>query len=80
MKSITTKHNSAQQTAVYLFDDWFDPIEARCGTGCEVLSKRNLIYRISFDVFIVHGDQPHLAKVEIVASCTALLNLQGYAE
>ena len=28
MKSITTKHDSAQQTAVYLFDDWFDPIEA----------------------------------------------------
>ena len=31
MKSITTKHDSSQpvaDTAVYLFDDWFDPIEA----------------------------------------------------
>jgi transposase-like protein len=31
MKSITTKHDSSQAvagTAVYLFDDWFDPIEA----------------------------------------------------
>lgn len=31
MKSITTKHDSLQpvaDTAVYLFDDWFDPIEA----------------------------------------------------
>jgi putative transposase len=31
MKSITTKHDSSQRvadTAVYLFDDWFDPIEA----------------------------------------------------
>ena len=31
MKSITTKHESSQpvaDTAVYLFDDWFDPIEA----------------------------------------------------
>jgi len=30
MKSITTKHDSSQpvaDTAVYLFDDWFDPIE-----------------------------------------------------
>ena len=28
MKSITTKHDSSQpvaDTAVYLFDDWFDP-------------------------------------------------------
>ena len=31
MKGITTKHDSSQpaaDTAVYLFDDWFDPIEA----------------------------------------------------
>jgi len=31
MKSISTKHDSSQpvtDTAVYLFDDWFDPIEA----------------------------------------------------
>ena len=31
MKSITTKSDSSQpvaDTAVYLFDDWFDPIEA----------------------------------------------------
>src|SRR5579863_9847437 len=31
MKSITTKHDSSQpvaDTAVHLFDDWFDPIEA----------------------------------------------------
>src|SRR5260221_154933 len=31
MKTITTKHDSSQpvaDTAVYLFDDWFDPIEA----------------------------------------------------
>src|SRR5262245_15172421 len=31
MKSISTKHDSPQpvtDTAVYLFDDWFDPIEA----------------------------------------------------
>jgi hypothetical protein len=31
MKSITTKHDSSQpvaDTAVYHFDDWFDPIEA----------------------------------------------------
>jgi putative transposase len=31
MKSITTKHESSQpvaDSAVYLFDDWFDPIEA----------------------------------------------------
>ena len=31
MKSITTKSESSQpgaDTAVYLFDDWFDPIEA----------------------------------------------------
>src|SRR2546427_3424958 len=31
MKSITTKHDSSQpvaDAAVYLFDDWFDPIEA----------------------------------------------------
>src|SRR6516165_3082887 len=31
MKSITTKSDSSQpvaETAVYLFDDWFDPIEA----------------------------------------------------
>jgi len=31
MKSITTKHESSQAvaaTAVYLFDDWFDPIES----------------------------------------------------
>jgi putative transposase len=31
MKSTTTKHNSSQpvaDTAVYLFDDWFDPIES----------------------------------------------------
>src|SRR5438128_947291 len=31
MKSITTKQDSSQpvaDTAVYLFDDWFDPIEA----------------------------------------------------
>src|SRR6059036_3407666 len=32
MKSITTKPDSSQpvtDTAVYLFDDWFDPIEAQ---------------------------------------------------
>jgi hypothetical protein len=31
MKSITTKHDSSQpvaDTGAYLFDDWFDPIEA----------------------------------------------------
>ena len=30
MKSITTKHEFSQpgRSAVYLFDDWFDPIEA----------------------------------------------------
>ena len=31
MKSISTKSDSSQpaaDTAVYLFDDWFDPIEA----------------------------------------------------
>jgi len=31
MKSIITKHDSSQpvaDAAVYLFDDWFDPIEA----------------------------------------------------
>ena len=31
MKNITRKSNSSQpaaETAVYLFDDWFDPIEA----------------------------------------------------
>jgi hypothetical protein len=31
MKNVTTKHDSSQpaaDTAVYLFDDWFDPIEA----------------------------------------------------
>jgi hypothetical protein len=31
MKSITRKSDSSQpatETAVYLFDDWFDPIEA----------------------------------------------------
>src|SRR5947207_10274871 len=31
MKSTTRKHDSSQpvaDTAVYLFDDWFDPIEA----------------------------------------------------
>ena len=38
MKSITTKSDSSQpvaDTAVYLFDDWFDPIEARtrCSGG-----------------------------------------------
>src|SRR2546430_16938710 len=34
MKSITTKHDSSQpvaDTAVDLFDDWFDPIEAVVG-------------------------------------------------
>ena len=32
MKGIPTKHDSVQpvaDTAVYLFDDWFDPIEAK---------------------------------------------------
>jgi hypothetical protein len=36
MKSITTKHHSSQpiaDTAVYLFDDWFDPIEAAVRTA-----------------------------------------------
>ena len=34
MKSHITKSNSAQpvaDTAVYLFDDWFDPIETQVG-------------------------------------------------
>src|SRR6266487_2450382 len=38
MKSITTKHDSSQpvaDTAVYLFDDWFDPIEAELGVTLE---------------------------------------------
>src|SRR5262249_61522790 len=36
MKSITTKYDSSQpvaDTAVYLFDDGFDPIEATVGRG-----------------------------------------------
>jgi hypothetical protein len=37
MKSISTKHDSSQpvtDTAVYLFDDWFDPIEAAVRDRC----------------------------------------------
>ena len=36
MKRIITKSESSQpvvETAVYLFDDWFDPIEAGCAIG-----------------------------------------------
>jgi len=30
----------AAETAVYLFDDWFDPIEAGCAIGCANSSRR----------------------------------------
>jgi len=44
MKSITRKCDPSQpaaETAVYLFDDWFDPIEKLgCAIGCANLSRR----------------------------------------
>ena len=36
MTSVTTKPDSSQpaaETAVYLFDNWFDPIEDGCAIG-----------------------------------------------
>lgn len=42
MANDSTKSSNSQpatDTAVYLFDDWFDLIEAACGIGCAALSK-----------------------------------------
>ena len=42
MKNVITKSESSQpvgETAVYLFDDWFDPIEAACVIACAASSR-----------------------------------------
>ena len=83
MKSITTKHDSSQpvaDTAVYLFDDWFDPIE----TCVRELNMREAHHELFF------GDPPGIrhAGLQIVGSrsigsvcqCVLLLGLIRYGD
>ena len=64
MQNITSKYNSSQpaaETAVYLFDDWFDPIEA--GVRDRVREFIQAMVEGELDAALMHN-RPALTVVE----------------